>query len=246
MNIIREIKEVIGLVVKQMLLIGAIIVGASIAPVIIVVLPQVLILQYPQGNFSMLAQLYFWATPVAVSMWMAFLCNWSSIRLWKQSGEGNVSEWREANGGFLRVNMKSTGFMMLGGFGSFVCEFAFLIAFGHVHSTAQYRLWFALFPFVAFAPVILLQVKRYYSGEHYDKVTGKFYNNYWSEAARMKSPYLYKTHADIREERIVPDPKLIAAQRAKYQAILLAEAAPAASEEELLTRIDGHIAQRHS
>ena len=52
MHIIQEIKEMIGWVVKQVLLIVGFIIVAAIAPVILAVLPQVLISQDPQGDFS--------------------------------------------------------------------------------------------------------------------------------------------------------------------------------------------------
>jgi len=56
---------------------------------------------------------------------------------------------------------KSIGFAVLGFFGSFVCEFAFFyLTSGHLNSLFQAHIWFAAFPFVAYAPVILLLLKR--------------------------------------------------------------------------------------
>lgn len=147
-------------VVKFVALCGTLALAAAIAPIVLFVLPQVLRLRNPSGDFSGLAQLFFWASPFSVALWMAFLCHWHSRRLWRREGK-DMSEWREAHGGFVGINVKSTGFMFLGLFGSFACEILFLIAFGHVYSE-QYglRLWFALFPFVAYAADILLLIKR--------------------------------------------------------------------------------------
>jgi hypothetical protein len=209
-------------VVKFVALCGTLALAAAIAPIVLFVLPQVLIIQDPQGDFSGLAQLFFWASPFSVALWMAFLCHWHSRRLWQREGK-DMSEWREAHGGFVGINVKSTGFMFLGLFGSFACEVLLLFVFRY-HVAEYYRLFFALFPFVSYAPVILLFIKRHYSGEHYDKATGKFYNNYWSQAARMRSPYSYST-PDL-ERRI----KLLAAEQAKERAERAARGASTESD----------------
>ena len=162
-HVIREIQQAIWWLIKQVLLFVAFVATAAITPVILAVLPQLLILHNPSGDFSALAEAFVFLTPLSVALWMAFLCHWHSIRLWQR--EGKFSEWREAHGGFVSRNVKSTGFMFIGLIGSFVCEILFLITFQHVpyaafDGAARFRLWFALFPFAAFAPVILLLVKR--------------------------------------------------------------------------------------
>jgi len=165
MYIIQEIEEVIGWVIKQVLLLAGVLLAVAIAPVILAVLPQVLIARNPQGNFSGLAQLFFWVTPLSVAFWMAVLCHFHSIRLWLREGKDS-SEWRDAHGGFWHTNLKSTGFMVLGFFGSVACEILFVYMFrrlpyGLFDGAARFRLWFALFPFAAFAPVILLFLWRW-------------------------------------------------------------------------------------
>ena len=162
MHIIQEIQQAIQWVVKQVLLIAGLFLVAAIAPIILAVLPQVLIIRNPQGDFSGLAQLFIWATPVSVAIWMAVLCHWHSIQLWRR--QGKRAEWREAHGGFIHVQLVSTGYMFLGLFGSIVCEMLFIAAFKQVpygmFGVPRFSLWFALFPFVAFAPVIFLLYKR--------------------------------------------------------------------------------------
>jgi hypothetical protein len=254
MLIIQQIKELVGWLIKQMLLIGGVLILIALAPFIIAVLPQVLILQNPQGDFSGLATFFVFIVPIAVSMWMAWFANWSSKNMYRKSG-GEMWVWRELHGGFLGTNIKSTIFMFLGGFGSFVSGLLFTFLFHKcvpysLANAYRYSLWFALFPFAAFAPVLLLQVKRHYSGEHYDKVTGKFWNNYWSESARLKSPFFYYKNVEELREECRPQTEAEKAEvrnrEAKHAVLAEKMAAPDTSEEELLNRIDGHIAQRHS
>jgi len=164
MHIIQEIREAIGWVVKQVLLIAGVVVVVTIAPIILAVLPQVLIIDNPHGDFSGLGQLFFWATPLSVFLWMAFL--WGFLSRWAMERRGmGTSEWRDANGGFIGVQVKSTGYAILGFFGSFACEFLFIFIFRIVpysmfNGAFRYSLWFALFPFAAYTPVILLLLKH--------------------------------------------------------------------------------------
>lgn len=168
MHIIKQIQQAIWWLVKQVLLFLAFVAAAAVAPVVLAVLPQLLILHDPSGDFAALAEAFVWLTPLSVAFWMVVLCHWHSVRYWQKNGQDlgvGGSKWREAHGGGVRTVGKSTGFMFLGLFGSFVCEILFLIAFQHVpyaafDGAARFRLWFALFPFAAFAPVILLLVKR--------------------------------------------------------------------------------------
>jgi hypothetical protein len=124
MHIIQEIKEMIGWVVKQALLIIGVIIVASIAPVIL----TVLVIQNPQGGFDFFGQIFIWLlTPMSVGLWMAYFCWFHSQRLWRRMGKP-MSEWRDAHGGFIGINLKSTGFMLLGIFGSFACEILYMLA----------------------------------------------------------------------------------------------------------------------
>jgi hypothetical protein len=56
---------------------------------------------------------------------MVVLCHWHSVRYWQKNGQDlgvGGSKWREAHGGNYRTVGKSIGFMVLGLFGSFVCD----------------------------------------------------------------------------------------------------------------------------
>jgi hypothetical protein len=162
MFIIEQIKGLLGWLLKLLVINLVLIFWTLAAPAILFVLPQVRILQH--RDVGGLALAFFWATPFAVGLWMAGLCHWHSVQLWHREGHERVlwgSEWRKAHGGYLHTASKSTGFMVLGFFGSYASEIAFfLVSHGHVTSTARAQVWFALFPFAAFAPVILLLLKR--------------------------------------------------------------------------------------
>jgi len=157
------------------------------------------------------------------------------------------SEWRDAHGGLIRTNLKSTGFMMLGFFGAYACEAMFLIAFNKAVSfmalttTERYRLVFALFPFAAFAPVILLLIKR----RNYSEVPPDMEN--WLEERRLRSPHLYYTPDERRlmlaKERAAmgrasrEEFELLAAEQAeeRRRAQAKEEAAPSATPGETAT-----------
>jgi hypothetical protein len=170
MHIIQEIKQLVWFVVKNLLLVAALLLWAAIAPGIRFLLPQVLIVRNPQGDFAWLCWVFVLATPFSVALWMAFLTHWHEIRLAQR--EGRLDAWREENG-LLQRNIQATGFMFLGLFGSLACEFLFSFAFYHVvpydmfEGASRYSLWFALFPFAAYAPVILLLIKRHYGPRLY-------------------------------------------------------------------------------
>jgi hypothetical protein len=137
----------------------------------------VLIASDPHGDFSVLVTLFFLATPFAVAITMAAVSVLYRNAPWRQGADA-VRQWREDNGGFWGTNLKSTGFMFLGLFGSFACEVVLRIAFSSVASglsgsTARYALWFALFPFAAYAPVILLLFKRRNDSDQIGKAIAK-------------------------------------------------------------------------
>jgi hypothetical protein len=161
MHIIQEIQQLIWSVVKFALLMLGLLLVAAIAPAILAVLPQILIAQNPQGDFAWLCWVFVIVTPLTVALWMAFLTHWHEIRLAQR--EGRLDAWREENG-LLQRNIEATGFMFLGLFGSVACEFLFSYAFYRLvpyEGAARFHLWFALFPFAAYAPVILLCVCRW-------------------------------------------------------------------------------------
>lgn len=160
-DILGTARELFWGVVAQVLQLMAFVIVAALAPAILVVLPLCLIWQNPSQDLTWLAQTFFWTAPLSCAFYMVVLCHWHSVRQWRREGRDlgpAGSKWREAHGGMVRTVGKSTGFMLLGLFGSFLCEIAFLIAFRRVpyamfDSTARLRLWFALFPLACYFPL---------------------------------------------------------------------------------------------
>jgi len=149
-----------------------------LAPAIFVVLPLVLIVAHPHDNFSGLAQLFVWTGPLSCAFWMLVSCHWPSVRQWQRMGR--LDSWREDHGGLLCTVTKATVYMFAGLFASFFFEILFLLAFRVVlfelvSGAARYVLWFALFPFSAFAPVILLWLWRWQRGRNDQLRAALFY-----------------------------------------------------------------------
>lgn len=164
MFIITQLKELALFVIKNIIILIALVGVSLIAPFVLAILPQVILFQNPQADVANMGLFFFWVTPWCVAVWMIFLCQFHSARLWQQEGKefgAWGTNWRKAHGGIFRTAGKSTGFMLLGFFGAFASEVAFLLlTHGHRFNLVQKHLWFAAFPFVAFAPVILLLFKR--------------------------------------------------------------------------------------
>jgi hypothetical protein len=168
MRIIQEIKGAIGWVVEWALLTALFVLAAATAPVVELLLPQLLI-AHNSRNLDQLKTLFLLANPLFVMLWMGILCHYHSLRLWKTEDRDmgpHASNWREAQGGWLCTLSKSFGFMALGLFGTLVCDKLFMIAFRlyvphSIHGAVRQSLWFALLPLAAFAPVILLLIKRW-------------------------------------------------------------------------------------
>lgn len=162
-DILGTARELLWGVVAQVLQFMAFVVAASLAPVILVVLPLRLIWQNPNQDLTWLAQTFFWTAPLSCAFYMVLSCHLHSVHQWGLMGR--LEYWRHDHGGIVRTVGKSTGFMVLGLFGSFFFEILFLIAFKYVpfemfNGTSRFVLWFALFPFAAYAPVILLWLWR--------------------------------------------------------------------------------------
>ena len=193
MVIISQIRSAIGWVIAETLIVGAGCLLAVIAPVILFVLPLVLLILHPQGDYRELAQLFVFLTPVSVMFYMGVLCHYHSLLLWKLQGKDlgpGSAKWREAQGGWVRTLSKSFGFMALGLFGSFACEVLFELAFqfANVSGAARHALWFALFPFAAFAPCLILLLKRRNYAEK-----AQYPQQGWSERRRLASSELYNS-----------------------------------------------------
>jgi len=72
------------------------------------------------------------------------------------------SNWRDAHGGIFCTVLKSTVYMFGALFGSYIFEYMYLFAWKRVPlpQPAKLVVGFELFPFAAYAPVILLWVIR--------------------------------------------------------------------------------------
>ncbi len=181
-DILGTARELFWGVVAQVLQLMAFVIVAALAPAILVVLPLCLIWQNPSQHLTWLAQTFFWTAPLSCAFYMVVLCHWHSVRQWRREGRDlgpAGSKWREAHGGMVRTVGKSTGFMLLGLFGSFFCEILFMIAFKYVpfemfDGAARLKLWFVMFPFAAFAPVLLLLLKRRNDSEQRSVAVGFF------------------------------------------------------------------------
>ena len=124
-----------------------------LAPAILVVLPLVLIFDSPGGDFSGLAQFFFWTGPLSCAFWMLVSCHWPSVRQWQRMGR--LDTWRQDHGGLLRTVAKATFYMFGGLVASFFFEMLFLSVFRFApyslfSSASRFALWFVLFPFATF------------------------------------------------------------------------------------------------
>src|SRR5271170_1258148 len=182
------------------------------APLLYTVGAEYLVWQNP--NDLSWAAPYFLLGPLVCSFWMIFICHFHSIRLWRRQGKFTgtyESEWADANGGWLHLNLKATGFMVLGFLGSALAEAALVIwknpqsESGNLGGATFY---FAVAPLFVFAPVIIVILKRW----NYDEQQ-KYPQQNWSADRIAASPELYN------------DPDL-----ERRTAILMAEAAAARAE----------------
>lgn len=155
-DVFDSIRETAKSVLKELLLLTGLTFTAALAPIILVVLPLVSVILHPNEDFSWLAVFFVFTTPFAVALWMAFLCHWHGIRQWQRAGK--LSTYHEDHGGLIATNLKSTGFLVLGFFGSWVCEMLFVLVCPY-NSIEPWK-WFLMFPFAAFAPVFWLLNKR--------------------------------------------------------------------------------------
>lgn len=164
MELIRAIwRHLIKLLILNLILVPFMV----LAPVGFVVLPLALIAAHPQDNFSGLAQFFVWTGPLSCAFWMLVSCHWQSVRQWRRMGRLNT--WRQDHGGLLRTVTKATVYMFAGLFGSFCFEILFLCVFRFApyslfSSASRFALWFVLFLFSTFAPVILLWLVRWWRG----------------------------------------------------------------------------------
>ena len=159
-------RSLVGLIVLNIVLVPIMVLGPSLY-----VIPLFCIAANPQGDFSVLAQLYFWVGPLSCSFWMIVSCHWPAVR--RAQREDRLATWRESEGGMLHTVTKAAVYMLAGLFGSLFFEVTFLVVF-NFRPGNPYRdmLWFTILPFANFAPVILLWISRWMrSRKQWDFIT---------------------------------------------------------------------------
>ena len=151
-------RSLVGLIVLNIVLVPIMVLGP-----LLYVIPFFCIVANPQDNFSGLAQLYFWVGPLSCAFWMIVSCHWPTVR--RAQREGRLATWRESEGGMLHTVTKAAVYMFAGLFASLFFEITFLVVF-NFRPGNPYRdmLWFAILPFMTFAPVILLWLSRWTRG----------------------------------------------------------------------------------
>jgi hypothetical protein len=167
MDILGSVGKLFWDIVAQVFWFMAFVIVAALAPMILVALPLWLLWQNPNADLVWLEQVVFYVAPFSCAFYMVVLCHWHSVRYWQRMGYdlGTLgSNWREAHGGIFCTTGKAILFMVVGLVGSYLFEVLYILAFQYVPYSFPGRvrvaLGFALFPFAAFAPVILLLVKR--------------------------------------------------------------------------------------
>lgn len=165
MEIIRQIQELIWWVVRQALLFVAFVLWAAFFPLVLFMLPAALIWHNPRGDYSSLGTIFFFAAPWSCAFYMALSVHSPGVQRWKREGRDVglfACKWRKAHGGVFCTLVKSSVYMFGALFASYVLELFFLFAWHQVPlpQPAKLLLTFELFPFAAYAPVILLWMTR--------------------------------------------------------------------------------------
>jgi hypothetical protein len=147
----------------RMLVLNIMLVPIMVLGPLLCVIPFFCIVANPQGDFSGLAELYFWLGPLSCAFWMIVSCHWQTVR--RAQREGRLATWRESEGGLLHTVTKAAVYMFAGLFGSLFFEIMFLVVFNFRPGNPYWEmLWFAILPFATFAPVILLWLSRWLRG----------------------------------------------------------------------------------
>lgn len=168
-DILGSARELFWGVVAQVFWFMAFVIVAALAPVVLFVLPAILILRNPSGDYSLMGCVFFFAAPWSCAFFMAISVHWHSARQWRREGRDSGvmgSNWREAHGGMFSTLLKSTVYMFAALFASYILGFSYLYAWSYVPlpQPAKLLVGFELFPFAAYAPVILLWVWRWQRG----------------------------------------------------------------------------------
>src|SRR5271170_3184946 len=111
----------------RMLVLNIVLVPLMVLGPLFYVIPFFCVAASPQGNFSGLAQLYFWLGPLSAAFWMLVSCHWPTVH--RARLEGRLETWRETEGGIVCTVLKATAYMFAGLFGSFFFEIALVFFF---------------------------------------------------------------------------------------------------------------------
>lgn len=163
-DIIGTVRGLVKFILKELLLLLAILVFGLSAPLLFTLGAEWAVWQNPSDVASWAAS-YFLLGPFACAIWMVFICHFHSVRLWQR--EGRLDSWREDHGGLVHTVGKSIWFMVGGFIGSAIAEGVFLFGanqvFTHEPTRQSLMTIFAIAPLAVFAPVILVLLKRSFS-----------------------------------------------------------------------------------
>lgn len=159
------VKELVKWALTQALLFLGIVTFGLSAPLLFTAGAEWLAWRYP-AYASIWAVAYLFAGPFACTFWMILICHWPAIRRARRAGR--LRAWREDEGGYIRTMGKSFCFMILGFFGSAAAEGGLVYAAHRVSVIPGHlMLFFAVAPFAAFAPVLLVLLSRCIRGDGY-------------------------------------------------------------------------------
>ena len=127
------------------------------APALMLVVPFVLIAHGHGSDLGMLAFFYMAAGPFVSAVWTAFFM--SLRRVLRTTTFGNRTAYDSFS---FRTQAISCGWMLYGFFGTLVAEVAFVILFHGVGRSPA--VFFAVAPFVVFAPLLLVWAGNRYAG----------------------------------------------------------------------------------
>jgi hypothetical protein len=153
MEIIRQVKEIIGWIIKQIIFQIVTFMVLAAAPLLYVTAPISLVWSNPNADLGWLGVLYAFSGPFACAFWMVIICHWHTVR--KAQREGRLKNWRDREGGMGNTVAKSIGFMFLGFFGSALAEAVFLVVLAQFeyHGALGKLLSFEALALVIFTPV---------------------------------------------------------------------------------------------
>jgi hypothetical protein len=152
-------KGIVRFLVRMLVLNIVLLPLMALAPVMFVTLPFIAVHNHPYDNFAALGEMLFVLGPLSCAFYMLFVVHYPAVH--RARLEGRLKTWRESEGGMLRTVTKSCIYMFGALFGSFLAEFAYLMAW-HLPNGKPVLLdiWFAVDALVAYSPICLVLVVR--------------------------------------------------------------------------------------